>query len=149
MKKNTSHAEKKKVKEELSGGRVAVGDIDWKADLFWATQDLYNIEKHMYYTIGMLFVGKDSIWCISKHLLGAFGQGFEVATKLFHMGNEKLATMFVNDSMTLHDIFFGLTELSKKDKETKFKVYVNILKEVRLMRARWLKVLKGEKVEEV
>lgn len=139
----------KEVREKFldEEGKLDKADISRKADLFWALTDIYNIEKHLYYTI---FVTKGevreklarllrevrlvradllhdltpperagAIWCIQKHLLGAASQLCEVATKDFQKGDFEKGLKIMEYAKFFHDTFFLISEgaFSEKPKQ--------------------------------
>ena len=132
--------EKGTIKKEdiLPEGRSDKADVSRMADLWWAMSDVYNLEKHLYYTIWMTkgekrrmyekllvevrkiradllrdLIGDTSKltgaeWCQLKHLVGASHQLCEVAVKDFHMGNFENGERMMEIAKFFHDTFWAV-----------------------------------------
>lgn len=130
--------------EQLTEGRSDRADVSRLADLWWATSDVYNLEKHLYYTIWVtqgekkeryekLLVEVRKIradlmrklirdtskltgaeWCQLKHMIGAAAQLCEVAVKDFHMGNFEEGEELMEKANFFHDAFWATVSVVLK-----------------------------------
>ena len=137
MKKEAS-AKNLAEKEKLTEGRIDKADVSWSADLFWAVSDVYNLEKHLYYTIWTMkgkkkeeyarllvetrkrraelmrmLIQKKKLtaaeWCQFKHIIGIATQLCEVAVKDFHMGNFERGFRLLDHAQFWFNVFFMIS----------------------------------------
>ncbi len=128
----------KKRKINIKDGKMDLSDCSMKEDLFWATADVYCLEKHLEKSImempeklkpqyieildyiriqrakllrGLIVNKQFDLWCVAKHFVGSVMQSLEVATKLIRQGKRQEASEYIDIAYNLYRTFWLIQEM--------------------------------------